>query len=362
MMPRLFQLLGALALLLAAAPARTEGKGDPELPRTQHRGQTKAQGVAQGASAPRDLPRALRLDYTLGPGTTRCPTSKTMADAVLAKMSFDPFVKDAPARIVVTIRRQGILHKGHAEIVDAEGKVRWSSDIADEFCFLVTDALALSIGIQFASLPPPTPPLPPPSSPPAPAPAPRTPPAPLTPAISPRPQGLRFGLGLSGALAVRTAAPTFAFDLRGDAGLRWRALSIDGELRFAPPAGVDASGGTQAAVSQISGGIVPCGHFQAFFLCGVAQVTAVMVTGIHDPGDSATVFTGATGPRVGKDVPLWGRFALRVSADLLATLHPVVIPDGPWRQALIDFERRALQAFGREETGRLFAQLGPSDP
>jgi hypothetical protein len=132
-------------------------------------------------------------------------------------------------------------------------------------------------------------------------------------------------LGLSGALAVRTAAPTLAFDLRGDAGLRWRALSIDGELRFAPPAGVDASGGTQAAVSQISGGIVPCGHLRAFFLCGVAQVTAVMVTGIHDPGDSATVFTGATGPRVGKDVPLWGRFALRVSADLLATLHPVAI-------------------------------------
>ena len=82
-------------------------------------------------------------------------------------------------------------------------------------------------------------------------------------------------------------------------------------------------------VLQYAGGIVPCGHFRAFFYCGVGQVIAVVAKGSPDvEPQSLTVGTVATGVRIGGDLPLppWGRrFAARLSADVLVTPGDVAI-------------------------------------
>src|SRR6185503_10177698 len=67
------------------------------------------------------------------------------------------------------------------------------------------------------------------------------------------------------------------------------------------------------------------GHFRALFYCGIGQVMEVVGKG--SPGvmpSSITLISVATGTRLGVDVPWpwWGRrFAVRLSADVLGTLH-----------------------------------------
>src|SRR6185503_3632425 len=114
-------ILGALTILFGAASARAE---DPP------------------------PPRAVRLEYTRGPGAERCPTPKTMQDAVVLNMSFDPFAAEAPARLVVTIVRKGPMFQGTAEIRDADGAVLWSYPLADGDCHLVVDGIGFATGVK----------------------------------------------------------------------------------------------------------------------------------------------------------------------------------------------------------------------
>jgi hypothetical protein len=92
------------------------------------------------------------------------------------------------------------------------------------------------------------------------------------------------------------------------------------------------------------------------FYCGVGQV--IVVSGKGAPGivpQSITGWSAATGARVGADVPLpvWGRwFVMRLSADLLVTLHDVAFHFG---DATLTNDRNALPVW---TTPRLAVALG----
>lgn len=327
---RLLRRLCALAFVLSAGPARADG--DPEFPQTLYYGRAKAQGLALGASAPSDLPRALRLDYTLGPGTRRCAKPKTMEDTVVAAMSFDPFVKDAPARLVVNIRRQGAQHMGHAEIVEAKGKVLWAFDISHDLCYLVTDALGLAIGI---TLDPPHPPSPPAASPPPPRPPSPPPPRPPSPVLPPAPRPAKvkpswfsaFFLGgkrtldveLGGALALGKVPAVAAFELVAAGRVRQGTLSLGTEMSWIPPVSLTVAEGGQVHGSRFSMGLVPCGHVRWFFGCGLVQFSALFGSMAHmELSRWDNRYSAGLGGRLGADVPLRGRLSLRFSGDLVA--------------------------------------------
>lgn len=316
-------LAAALAIVLSAASGRAAPPPPPPPP----------------------LPRFMRLEYLRPPGSP-CPKLEEMQDLVIIDAKRDPFNNVAPALLRVSIVRRGPRYEARVELLDAAGVNVWTrpplqprsscDGLAQDVGFVVGDRLR-DPPPKVESPPPKLAELPsPPPAPPKPAELPSPPPAPPKPAELPSlaaaPERLRVGFGVAGDLVVRTAAPAFAFDLRIDAGLRWRAFSVNGEVGWTPSAGLYESGSTKATAMQITGGIVPCGHFRAFFYCGVVQLTAVIGGGSKDimsPADTGftdTGLTAATGPRLGGDVPLWGRrLGLRLSADVLATLHHVAV-------------------------------------
>src|SRR5262245_62051222 len=93
------------------------------------------------------LPRTLRLEYTLGPGVGKCPTEGTLRNVIGANMTFDPFVAEAPERLLVSIQRKGRKFHGLAEIRDRTGAVLWSFPVAVSDCHLVVDGLGFAIGV-----------------------------------------------------------------------------------------------------------------------------------------------------------------------------------------------------------------------
>jgi hypothetical protein len=288
------------------------------------------------------LPRPVRLENVRRPGTQSCADAETIGYAISARGPRNLLDPAAPARLIVTLSRQGIKYTATAEVRDAEGASVWMRPFTPLYsCDVLVMDIGLVVGERFrpprlAPVAPVEPAAPPP--PPAPAPPKLEPPPPaalappkLEPPPAPRAEPLRLNLGIAGALALRTTEPVPAFNLVTDAGFRFRSFSAAVEFRWTPPqvTEVDTTGDAWISAQQFSEAIVPCGHFRAFFYCGLAQVTEVVwrtSPGIMPP--PWTMIAAATGTRLGGDVPLpwWERrFAVRLSADVLVTLHHAVI-------------------------------------
>jgi len=147
----------------------------------------------------------------------------------------------------------------------------------------------------------------------------------------PPPDHVRPVLALAGDVIVKNKAPGVAVDLRADAGIRWRALSVLGEFRYGFPEVITTDNGAYSlTIYQYSGALVTCGHVQWVGVCGVVQVTDSVLYGskglFFGNGNVASSLTFAFGPRVVGDIPLQfaeGRFALRLSVELLGQPHPV---------------------------------------
>lgn len=286
---------------------------------------------------PSHLPRFVRLEYVRPPGYG-CPDPEDMENELILNAHRNPVRSDAPAVLRVVIERRNGMFQATFEIRDEAGQLLWAREVDPRpSCWTEADRAGFQAGDLFrdpfpapakASAPPPAPPsAPPPAPPSAPVPLPARDVLPSPPPS--RSEPLRFNLGVTGALSLRTAGPVAAFNLIADAGLRWPSFSIAAQFRWVPPvvAVVDAAGSPLVHVQQFSGGIVPCGHLSVAFLCGVGEVIETRGTGSPDVMPAAmTALSIAAGGRIGADLPLpWWRhmFALRVSADVLGTLHDV---------------------------------------
>lgn len=310
-----------------------------------------------------ELPRTMRLEYVRGPGAQECPAEDTLRFAIAGRMAVKPFAADAPARLVVTIRRKGGLLEGAAEVRGPADEALWSFATVLPECHLVMDSLAIAIGL---ALDPPVSkkkqPEPeaaeaekveaapevekkePAKVEPAKVEAPLEQPAPTPPKdlppdpkpAKPLPERVRWMAGLGAAAAMRTSPASAALDLMVGGEMRWRWFSLGAEVRYSPPAmaaaldlAPDPHGevrGAGVTASRLVGGIAPCGHAGVFLGCAVVQVGALFggAVGVTKP-IPVTIPTVAGGGRIGLDVPFGGRFLLRPTMDLLATGFPTVL-------------------------------------
>jgi hypothetical protein len=143
-----------------------------------------------GAPARDDTPRAaVRLEYTLGPGASRCPPDGLLRNEVIRRMGYDPFDSSSAERLTVRLVRKGSGFAAHVDKYAATGDKTWTQVFpGDDDCTLLLVALSSDIGAVLepvphpprpASEPAPTPPEPAPPPPlPAPTPQPAKPPAP----------------------------------------------------------------------------------------------------------------------------------------------------------------------------------------
>jgi hypothetical protein len=81
----------------------------------------------------------------------QCPDESYFRDTVERRVSYAPFAVDAPARLVVTISREGSHYRGRWEVFDAAGLVR-RRDIPPAGVAALPDCynLVQGVGLAFA--------------------------------------------------------------------------------------------------------------------------------------------------------------------------------------------------------------------
>jgi hypothetical protein len=319
-------------------------------------------GCATAARA--EIPRLMRLEYTLEHGAERCPAEQVFRDTVGKEMSFDPFVNNAPARLVVTVVYRAGLYHGRAELHDGT-RIAWEDPVKPELhdCRTVIHALGIAVAIKLDPPGAPPPPLPAPMEPsadlpPAPKPLPdASPPVPNPPLAEPPSTSarkparkaappampLRLRCGLTGAVALWIAPSDTAFEWAMDCGVRGRIFSISTELRGSPPAGANRplspgpgesfriSGAEPAAyisTSRLAAALVPCVNWQMSqrwqkpTLVGCAVVQGGGMFGSAGPGleGHPALPYFAAGGRFMFELDLFGSLSGRFGVDLLGVL------------------------------------------
>ena len=264
----------------------------------------------------------VRLDYTARvPG---CPGGQFLQDVIRARTSYAPFAPAAEVRLVVTVRHDRQGYMARAVIRDKRGASLYAREWGPRAdCQSVVEGLgfAVSVALDPGGNPSPLPPQPLPPPPP-PTPAENTEPA-KAPVVVEERAGRRIGAALAFGLGV---APRPAVGFAIDVGLRWPAFSLALEGRVFPSAeGPADTGLVQLRTWQITGAVVPCGHWRWLFGCGVVQLGALSATSDARSPQSPTVFHVAGGVRGGVEWQGWEHLALRVSGDMLVA---------PWRSAL----------------------------
>jgi hypothetical protein len=315
------------ALLLALAPSASA--------------QQAPQKEAPAAEA---LPTKMRLDYRRGPGAERC-VGEPAFRAALTKRGIgyllDP---EAPARLVVTIKRAGRDYVGSAELLDTHDAVLWKTELLSDWnCAVVVQAITLLISIWLD--PPPPPPEECPKPPPAeecPKPPPATAAAPIScpespysvwPREPPMPAELKppklperwpFAVQLGAAVwpeLIVTGAGSFGFS--AEAGVRYRAFSAGIEAHGDPPLGsVTYPKVGPVSFARVSGALLLCAHVGWFAGCGVGDVGRFVFPD-HSHKFPASTFYGAAGVRTGLQVPVAPpRLFVTAALDLRAPIHP----------------------------------------
>lgn len=276
---------------------------------------------AEPTSNDRPLPRSVRLEYERGPGAQSCPDAETIEYVISARVPRDRLDPAAPARLAVTISRQGIKYKAMVEVFDAEGASVWTRPFTPlNSCNMLVRDIGLIVGDRFR-VPPPAP-VPPPPSP--------TPDVLSPPRERPAPPAAPWRFGGSAALAIETTPARLYPILTVDGGRQWRRTSdwvISGSLGalLALPASVTTSGEhVEISTTQFVGVLAPCAHYRVYFGCVVLELGAFFASSsnIKNPNTDAS-FWAAAGPRLGVEwpVPQVPRLALRFFGDLPVTLH-----------------------------------------
>ncbi|MEO7329028.1 MAG: hypothetical protein ABI193_10645 [Minicystis sp.] len=141
-------------------------------------------------------------------------------------------------------------------------------------------------------------------------------------------------------------APRAAVGLSGEVGVRWRMVSLSGELRWDPPADVDVGGGARLSTWRLVGAVVPCGHWSrevwGLFGCGVVQAGKIWGTseGVPGPATIGEPYV-AMGGRFGVEVrlaPITPHLGLRLSGDVLGNVQGVGFAIGDrarWQQTRV---------------------------
>jgi hypothetical protein len=267
----------------------------------------------------------VRLRYERGAGAEHCPDELALRNAVSARLGYDPFDDDATRAVDASITRRADVLLGRVEVQTEEGDPGGSRQISSRQndCSELASALSLAISIAIDPLSLSKPPLPAaaiPAPPPSPLPRAERPcPPPPEPAPAEEPASPITFRASAGAHVALGAAPTpAAFGLDIDAGLRWRALSIDLGGRADIPMSSETPSGT-IATSLLFATVAPCGHVSFFSGCALGAFGAMRGEHVDLEQRDSVPFV-ALGARAAAEVPIYEVVGLRIFADLLAPL------------------------------------------
>ncbi len=297
--------LGALGILvLLAAPAHADEAPAP-------RGRIFGSDAAPTRAT-------MRLSYN---APSPCPAERELRASLAAHMGYDPIDRDAPQLVRVELARERGAFVARLSREDKRGRVVWSHQHADPDCRRAVEGAVLSIAIAIERAPLRESDVAPSDQASSPLAA---PPPPLATAIeSKSPSRPSIRIGARGALAMG-ALPALTAALTVDAGVGWQYASIALEGRVDVPVTGDVDEGRRIHTSLFAGSLVPCGHYKWFVGCGLVTVGALRAEGrdISRPRADTGIFFGA-GVRVGVEWAFIERLALRVTGDVLVTLHPM---------------------------------------
>lgn len=320
-----------------------------------------APGAAPGVRSPREVMRrgwcalwvavlialpahatpSMRLTYERGEDAERCPDETALRKGVEQRLGYDPFFPWADRTIVARIHGDKGKLLGTVELVDAQGIVRGSRELSapTEQCgeLISGMSLAISIAIDPASVDrvraasattspseddsvaewsaaraeeaPPKP-----VDKPTVRRTPRPRPAPATP--------LQFEVGGGADVGVEVA-PAVALGPVIEAAIRRRSWSLGVEGRFLFGIGTTLRG-VDVSSSVLEAAVRGCLSFQIPFVCAVASVGRLAVSGQR----SDETLVARVGPRIGAEIALSRELALAVHADLAVNLGTQVVRVG----------------------------------
>lgn len=275
-----------------------------------------------------------RLEYTRGPGAEHCPGEQDLRDAVGVRLGRDPFTQHAVHRLVV--RLSGVGNDLYADVTlyDGAGRDRGSGRFVEASgdCARLLAVIGLRMGIALAPVrsaqsdPQSQPTAIERSAPAARAPTSPQPSTPLSPSAAPIAVPIvaaaapwRVAVSAAGGFDVGNTPSTTA-GLAAGVALGKGPWSVGLEARGYFPTSADGSAGGSAAVSLVTGGVVPCGSIDGpwtLFGCVVlsAGVLSTEGTGVDVPQKDSAEYVGV-GPRIGLEFALSNRIALRIQGDV----------------------------------------------
>jgi len=281
------------------------------------------------------IPKTARLVYTRA-DVSGCPDEETMKNTVSARLGYDPFKPDPEHIVTAAITREGKGLRGHVELRDRAFTVKGTRSLAsnEDDCAELASSLALAISIAIdplsanrtAPLPPPVSTPPAHVAPPA-AGGPAAAAAPLA-AVAPTEEAPRREHGQATALRMGTdasvsfgATPGTSFAPALFAGVGFARLSLDVEGTAHLAASANAASGGSVSASLLLASFAPCFHGGTVVGCALLGVGRLSGAGggVDEPASGASTYANAGG-RVGAEVPLSGRFSLRIHGDLLFPL------------------------------------------
>jgi hypothetical protein len=293
-----------------------------------------AAGASSGVAAPSST--TVSFQYEAPDPGGRCPASKTMENAIAARLGFFPFDERGTVLVRATIRSEAQELIGVVEMTDQSGKVvgRRVLRSSSSDCEGLTEAMAVAISVALEPLA-----LRPPESPRSSAPASFTPapappsssassaPGPVEPARVPplrnphaepiEPPRLHASLG---AMTTTGTTPGTALGVTGQVGIRrssWSA-ALEGRAELVTVTHVDDS---EVHTSLVSGWLVPCWQGSPWMACAIAGAGSLRVEGKEvDEPKRDQAFYAALGGRVGAEIPVYGSMFLRLHGDLAMAL------------------------------------------
>jgi hypothetical protein len=277
---------------------------------------------ALGEEAPR-----VRIEIVRKGDTTTCPDEEALRREVAARLGRDPFAEGAAARVALVLSEEQGRFAAEIWYRDASGHESGPSELDSTSCaeLVMTAAERLAILIGPVSAPV----------------APSSAPA----AAARRPIRIRAAVGALGSLG---AAPSTAFGLSGEIGVRFETLSLALEVRGDLPAeGLARSDEYPNAMirsSLVLGTLVPCFRLGSVLLCGLVSVGALSKTAEGFAPAAPTAFVGVGGrlgwevgfldhdaglrPPNPQETSFLDRFAVQPHVDVLATALGAKLCDG----------------------------------
>jgi hypothetical protein len=289
-------------------------------------------GVAVLFALPAHATPSTRLTYERGQDAARCPDEAALRKGVEQRLGYDPFFPWANRTIVARIHADKGKLLGTVELVDESGIVRGSRELSapSEQCgeLLSGMALAISIAIDPASVDRVRAAEATPGSAEdesiaewSAARAEEAPARPVDRVVRATPHArtesatpLEFEVGGGAGVGVEIA-PAVALGPVVEAALRRSSWSLGVEGRFLFGVGTTLQG-VDVSSSVLEGALRGCLSFEIPFVCAVASVGRLAVSGQRS--DEALV--ARVGPRVGAEIALSRDLGLALHADLAVNL------------------------------------------